>query len=93
MNKFEIFERNLIIKKKFYLPNCLHSFNPPIMKFQNCHPAIKRCGALNVGDLLLAVQGKSVARMDVEMITQIIRSPPEIKIVQLEVLPSQIYQR
>ena len=53
----------------------------------------ERCGALNVGDLLLAVNGKSVARMDVETVTQIIRSPPEVKVVQLEVLPSLLYHR
>lgn len=53
----------------------------------------ERCGALNVGDLLLAVNGKSIARMEVEKVTQIIRSPPEVRVVQLEVLPSLIYHR
>lgn len=53
----------------------------------------ERCGALNVGDLLLAVNGKSIGRMEVEQVTNIIRSPPEVKIVQLEVLPSLFYHR
>lgn len=53
----------------------------------------ERCGALNVGDLLLAVNGKSVGRLDVEQVTRIIRSPPEIKVISLEVLPSLLYHR
>lgn len=53
----------------------------------------ERCGALNVGDLLMAINGRSVARLDVEQVTQLIRSPPEVRIVQLEVLPSLLYNR
>ena len=51
----------------------------------------ERCGALNVGDLLLAVNGKSIARMEIEQVTALIKSPPEVKIMQLEVLPSMLY--
>jgi C-terminal processing protease CtpA/Prc len=53
----------------------------------------ERCGALHVGDLLLAVNSKSVSKLDVDEVTQLIRSPPEVKIVQLEVLPSMLYHR
>ena len=53
----------------------------------------ERCGALHVGDLLLAVNGKSINRMDVEQVTALIRAPPEARMVQLEVLPSLLYHR
>ena len=47
-----------------------------------------RCGALNVGDLLLAVNGLAVAKIDVEDVTKLIRGDPESTcIVQLEILP------
>ena len=53
----------------------------------------ERSGALHVGDLLLAVNGKSINRMDVEQVTSLIRAPPEARMVQLEVLPSLLYHR
>jgi len=47
-----------------------------------------RCGALNVGDVLLAVNGFSVAKLDVDGVTQMIRGNPESTcIVRLEILP------
>ncbi len=53
----------------------------------------ERCGALNVGDLLLGVNGKPVAKMDVEAVTDLIRSPPDKRIVQFEILPSLLINR
>ena len=55
-----------------------------------------RCGAVNVGDVLLAVNGVAVAKLDVEQVTQLIRggrptdsvtSVSSSAIVQLEIMP------
>ena len=37
-----------------------------------------RCGALHVGDLLLAVNGVSVGHLDLDRITELIRGDPTI---------------
>ena len=54
-----------------------------------------RCGAVNVGDVLLAVNGVAVAKLDVDQVTQLIRGgrptdPTALSasaIVQLEIMP------
>ena len=57
-----------------------------------------RCGAVNVGDVLLAVNGVAVAKLDVDQVTQLIRgggrgptdptaSSSASAIVQLEIMP------
>ena len=47
-----------------------------------------RCGALNVGDILLGVNGISVSKIDVEKVTAMIRGDPASScVVQLEILP------
>jgi hypothetical protein len=37
-----------------------------------------RCGALHVGDLLLAVNGVNVAQLELERVTDLIRGDPTI---------------
>ena len=48
-----------------------------------------RCGALHVGDILLAVSGEPVSRLTVDAVNRLIREQPGSSL-RLEVLPGAV---